>query len=168
MRRVYGTVAVSLTLMLFCNAALAEKHVTFVKKPTGTTTAIQGGTPSVSGNSTGRPRRTSGRPLSAYWLGLRVGPANATLRNQLHLGDVGLVVQEVFDGTPAKAAGFQVDDILVEAIHKDAHKPLHQLSDLVGAVNTTGPNDGPVQVRLLRQGQEQLVSATPAKRVQTP
>jgi len=136
--------------------AWAEKHITFKKPPAPAAANNAGVAP------TPNPPPSPPKPLPPYWIGVNIRPADSTLRNHLHLGDAGLIVQAVAEGTPAQTAGIKADDVLVEATAKDAKTSLRQLDDLIKAVNAAGSS--PVKIRLIREGKEQTITATPAKR----
>jgi S1-C subfamily serine protease len=154
-------------LFIAREAVAAPKVVTF-KKPAAPTvnaaTAPAATTTRPIPNAAVRNRIVPAATGPAYWLGLSVGPADSSLRSQLKLGDVGLVVHDVYAGTPAQAAGLKSNDVLLEIKAKDANTPLKLREDLIRVVNAVGPDAVPVQVKLLREGQEQTLSATPAKR----
>jgi hypothetical protein len=107
-----------------------------------------------------------------YWIGVGCEPASESLRSQLGLeADKGLVVNEVMDGSPAKAAGIQPHDVLVSVLFTSddsnavaAEQMLADISQLSGSVQQSGGK--PLSVVLVRKGKQQTVEVTPAERPQ--
>ncbi len=94
-----------------------------------------------------------------YMIGLMCTPAGDTLRSQLKI-DAGLVVMEVVDDSPADEAGLQQHDVIVAVNGEE----LEDVDGLVKAVQGAGENGEPLSIKLLREGDWQKVSVTPAKR----
>jgi membrane-associated protease RseP (regulator of RpoE activity) len=94
---------------------------------------------------------------SDYWLGILVVPILEVTKQQLGIEN-GLAVDRVVENSPAAQAGIQRNDILTKV--NDA--PLIELSDLGKAV---AASDGKaITITLLRNGKQQTVQATAAKR----
>lgn len=92
-----------------------------------------------------------------YVLGVQCEEASELLRSHLKLGDNGLVILEIREGTPAAEAGLQIDDIIVSINGKD----LKNVVDLVEAVSASEGNA--VKLSILRAGDRQEMSVTPRK-----
>jgi hypothetical protein len=99
-----------------------------------------------------------------HWLGVWLVPAHPVLRGQMNLGDAGLVVQDVFAGTPAHQAGFEPNDVLFEASGAGTTRTLRLRSDLGSVVMAAAKSDEPLQIRFLRNGEEQTREVVPALR----
>jgi membrane-associated protease RseP (regulator of RpoE activity) len=102
------------------------------------------------------------QPVSPYYIGIAAMPVGEALRSHVNLEDgVGLLVQGVFEGSPADESGFEPHDILVSA----DGKTLHELADLVAVVDShAGDEMRAFDVEIIRHGQPQTVSVTPANR----
>ena len=74
----------------------------------------------------------------------------------------GVVVMEVVPASPAAAAGLQAQDILIQV----GEEPLKTLKTLVDTTEKT--KEAPFTLTLIRQGQKQTVTVTPAKRPAKP
>lgn len=102
---------------------------------------------------------------SKFWIGLMCTSPSDALRTQLDLPkDVGLLVDEIYDGGPAKKAGLQVHDLLTSAtiVGKDEVRSLKNLMDLVNVVQAA--ETAPIKVELLRHGRKQTLEVAPAER----
>lgn len=101
----------------------------------------------------------AGGELSPYWIGVGCEPVPAVLRAQLKLPEgEGLVVVDVAEGSPAAAAGLQVNDVLLAA----GDKPLKSVADLVSVVSEAKETD--ITFKLLRGGEGTTLVVRPAKR----
>jgi len=157
-------IGIAVALQFAVPVLAAPKVVTF-KKPAPTAASPPAATIPAPPPTAATRNRIVSTPLNPdYWIGVQVGPADSVLRSQLKLGELGLVVRGVFEGSPAIAAGIKKDDVLLEVTAKGQPAPLKERLDLVRAVNAAGPDDATVTVRLLREGQEHTVTAKPAKR----
>ncbi len=105
------------------------------------------------------------RPVSPYYIGVAAEKVDAALRSHVDLPDgVGLVVQAVFDGSPADEGGLKPYDILVSADGQD----LHDLEDLINVVNEhSGDQMSQFTLEVIRHNQPQTVWVTPAERPQS-
>ncbi|MCL6504822.1 MAG: PDZ domain-containing protein [Pirellulales bacterium] len=102
---------------------------------------------------------TGGEQASPYWIGVGCEPAPAVLRAQLKLAeDEGLVVVSVSEGSPAAAAGVQVNDVLVAA----GDKPLKSVADLVRVVDEA--KEAEITLKVVRGGEARTLAVRPAKR----
>ena len=91
--------------------------------------------------------RAEGAKADRFMIGVTCSPASEALRAQLKLGpDGGLLVDHVSVDSPAKKAGIQPYDILLEA----QQKPLRKPEDLVAAVQQAAKDKKPLSVTLLR------------------
>lgn len=97
-----------------------------------------------------------------YYIGVAAAPVSDQLRAHIDLPeDVGLIVLQVFEGSPADEAGLKVHDILLAADGND----LHSLDDLIGAVKEhSGENITQFTLDVIRHGQPQTMWVTPAER----
>lgn len=96
-----------------------------------------------------------------FMIGVACSPVGEALRAQLKLDPhAGLVVDSVFDDSPAKKAGVQPHDILLEVDAKKVQKP----QDLVAAVQQAAKDKKPVVLTLLRSGEKKTVEVSPAER----
>jgi membrane-associated protease RseP (regulator of RpoE activity) len=97
-----------------------------------------------------------------YWLGLMCSELeDPLLRKHLSI-EYGVVVMEVVPDSPAAAAGLQAQDILIQV----GEEPLKNLKTLVDTTEKT--KEAPLTLTLIRQGQKQTVTVTPAKRPARP
>lgn len=100
-----------------------------------------------------------------YWIGLMCDTPGNALRSQLNLGaDEGLLVDTVYDGGPAKKAGFQATDVLIAVTipGKAEVRPLKNLMDLNNAVQVA--EAAPLKVDFYRGGRKQTLEVVPAER----
>jgi hypothetical protein len=105
---------------------------------------------------------------SKFWIGLICTPPSDALRTQLDLAnDVGLLVDEVYDGGPAKKAGMQVHDLLISVtlVGKDEVRSLKNITDLVNAVQAA--EETAMKLEFLRRGRKQTLEVVPAERPKT-
>ncbi len=97
-------------------------------------------------------KRVIGRPA----LGVQVGVASPTLRQDLKLGDrEGLVVALVIPGSSADDAGLREHDFVLKANGKDVKQP----QDLIEEVQKAGVG-GKVSLQILRGGTPMTIEAT--------
>ena len=90
------------------------------------------------------------------YLGITMEPLTPSLRAALDLkSDDGVLVNEVLDDSPAKAAGIKAGDVLVEYDGKSVDSP-RQLRKLV---SRTDPGEK-VPLRVIRKGRSKKLSAT--------
>jgi hypothetical protein len=96
-----------------------------------------------------------------FMIGVACSPASQALRAQLKLQPAGgLVVDSVFDHSPAKKAGIQPYDVLLEAGKKWLQKP----EDLVEAVQQAAKDKKSLSMTLLRAGEKKVVEVVPSER----
>ncbi|MBN2217832.1 MAG: PDZ domain-containing protein [Pirellulales bacterium] len=99
------------------------------------------------------------RPLasaSAYWLGVKCGPAPAALREHLGLTPgQGLLVFEVVPGAPAAQAGIVETDVLLAA----NGATLAGVVDLIKVVDAA--KNQPIAFDVIHQGKKSQVTITP-------
>jgi membrane-associated protease RseP (regulator of RpoE activity) len=96
-------------------------------------------------------------PASKYWIGIGLGELNEIVKEQLGL-EHGLVVDDVMPDSPALAAGFKKNDILV----KVGDKALQGPAELVAAVEEAQETE--LAIGVLRGGKETTIKVTPTKR----
>lgn len=100
-----------------------------------------------------------------YWIGLMCDVPSNALRSQLNLGaEEGLLVDTVYDGGPAKNAGFQATDVLIAVTipGKAEIRPLKNAMDLNKAVQIA--ETAPLKVEFYRAGRKQTLEVVPAER----
>jgi len=102
--------------------------------------------------------------VSPHWIGLGCSPATEALRAQLGLTEGGVVVYDVVENGPAKAAGFQKHDVLTKAIVGEKEIALKDAPDLVQAVKAA--NLKPFKVEGIRAGKPITIEVTPVERPQ--
>jgi membrane-associated protease RseP (regulator of RpoE activity) len=95
-----------------------------------------------------------------YWIGIRGRVIDdPVLRTQLQLAeDSGVVVEEVVKDSPADKAGLRQHDIVLRA-DGEAVQGMEDLAELV-----TAGQGKPIQLRIIRLGQEETVVVTPEER----
>ncbi|MDZ4685907.1 MAG: PDZ domain-containing protein [Planctomycetaceae bacterium] len=110
------------------------------------------------------------RAVGKYWIGVGCEPVSESLRSQLGIEwDTGLLVNEVMDDSPAKAAGIQPHDVLVLVAIKTEgaaaqKQKLVDVSDLSKTVQAAELK--PLTLVLIRKGKSQSVNVTPVERPQ--
>jgi membrane-associated protease RseP (regulator of RpoE activity) len=109
------------------------------------------------------PEKAEAVKLGEYWLGLAVSVPNAELRKEMKLPeDQGLVVENIVPDSPAAKTNLKVKDVLLKA----GDQPLRTVQDLIDVVNAT--KDKQLTIELLRDGKQEKVMLTPAKRPALP
>lgn len=104
-------------------------------------------------------------PPSKYWIGLGCELATDALKSQLGLTEKqALLVTMVADESPAKAAGFQVHDVITTVKFGEESKPLDSIATLTTMVAQAEAN--PLVLSVIRQGKPQDITVTPAERPQ--
>ncbi len=104
-------------------------------------------------------------PESKYWIGLGCELATDALKSQLGLTEKqALLVTMVAESSPAKAAGFQVHDVITTVKFGDESKPLDSVATLTGMV--VKAETKPLVLTVIRQGKPQDITVTPAERPQ--
>lgn len=93
-------------------------------------------------------------PQQGRRLGITIKPIPGALRAYLELGQAGLMVGEVQDGTLAKACGLQVDDIVVAIGGNKIGTPA-DVAEALGAIQ----KGETVRVDYLRRGQRKTAEA---------
>jgi C-terminal processing protease CtpA/Prc len=92
-------------------------------------------------------------------IGVECRPIDGALRHQLGI-EHGVVVNDVFNDTPAKEAGIENHDILLDA----DGVALTEVSDLVDLVQAAGVEGSKVNLVVLRKGEKQTISMKTKKR----
>jgi len=87
-------------------------------------------------------------------------PVNDAMRSQLDLGDRGLLVLSVSDGSPAAKAGIKKYDILIFADDKE----LETKEDLESVVEIAGKEKQTFSLGLIRKGKELTVEVSPIEK----
>ena len=98
-------------------------------------------------------------PQGDYWIGIALGELPAVAKKQLKL-EHGLVVEDVLPDSPAKKAGLQQHDVLIQASDKELQQP----ADILQAVEAA--KETPLSIEVVRDGQRLSLKVTPAKRPQ--
>ena len=105
----------------------------------------------------GLAMRVAAAKASDYWIGIMGTPVDPLLKSHLKL-DAGVVVQQVVPDSPADKAGIREGDILLR--FNDA-----QIRDVLGLAEAVAKNqDKEAKITLLREGKEQTLAITPARR----
>jgi membrane-associated protease RseP (regulator of RpoE activity) len=94
-------------------------------------------------------------PARRWMIGLQCVAADKLIRGHLKLGETGLVVQDVIDGSPAATAGLQEDDILLQV----SDKKLTATGDLMQQVQAS--RGEPLEINILRAGDPMKVTVVP-------
>jgi membrane-associated protease RseP (regulator of RpoE activity) len=98
-------------------------------------------------------------PRGEYWIGIALGDLPPLAKKQLKL-EHGLVVEDVLPDSPAKKAGFQQHDVLLQA----GDKPLNEPADILQAVEAAKETE--LTLEAVRDGQHLMLKVTPVKRPQ--
>src|SRR5207244_2075825 len=93
--------------------------------------------------------------VSRGWLGVTLAPIDAQLASYLKLPGLGVVVTNIDEGTPAKAAGLTVGDVILSFEGAEVHD-LGKLRNMV-AMRAAGTQ---ATIEILRDGKRQNVSIT--------
>jgi hypothetical protein len=111
------------------------------------------------------PQQAEAKPQApSYWIGVSMGEVDDTLRSHLKLGEgVGLVVTDVFKGSPAERAGLATNDV-IEAIDG---QPVKAPDDMVKAVQAS-KGEATLKLKTLRAGDPREVSVKPELRKEEP
>ncbi len=105
----------------------------------------------------------SGEKPSNYWVGLDCVPASDALRAQLGLeGPGGLVVRQVVDDSPAKAAGLQPHDVLVGAKIGEKQEKISGVGEFSKLIQSA--EGKPITLTVFRAGKSQEIAVTTAER----
>lgn len=108
------------------------------------------------------PKPGKKQTTKRYLLGIRLGELEPVVRTQLGLDEyVSVVVQDVTDDSAAKEGGIQVNDILLTINSKEATG-----AEMVQKAVQDSKGE-PVELKVLRDGEELTVKVTP-KLVETP
>lgn len=141
-------------------------------QPQTVTVVTEGGQPPVSlavtlDDQLQKKKLAEADAQSKYWLGLMCSAPSDVLRAQVDLpNEAGLVVDEVYEGGPAKKAGLVRYDVLISSTtvvgEKEDVRSLKNLLDLVNAVQAAETNA--MKIEFLRRGKKQTVEVVPAER----
>ncbi len=97
--------------------------------------------------------------LGEFWLGVDCHAAPVPLAEQLGLSDQGgLLIERVAPDSPAERAGLKRHDVIVRA----GERAVAHIPELIAAVNEAGNKE--LKLEIIRGGQRQEVTATPARR----
>ena len=96
----------------------------------------------------------------AYWIGIRGrNVEEPVLRTQFQLAeDLGVVIEEVLEDSPAAKAGIRQHDIILRA----NGEPVQAMEDLYALVNSGDAK--PIELRLIRLGKEETIAVVPEER----
>jgi hypothetical protein len=98
---------------------------------------------------------------SKYMIGIDAQPVPDAVRAHVNLDEgVGLIVNQLHEGTPAAESDLQQFDILVRA----GDEPLRNLAGLIGAVQEAGENDTALELVVLRRGDDMRIEVKPVER----
>jgi len=116
-------------------------------------------------------QRLDAESQGKYWIGLVCAAPSDVLRTQLDLeADLGLIVEEVYDGGAARKAGILQYDLLLSATIQGSDKPdvrrLGSVSDLVSAVQAAEKRV--LKLEFLRRGRKQSLDVAPQERPSKP
>jgi len=114
-------------------------------------------------------------PQGKFWIGLICAAPSDALRAQLDLAaDVGLLVEEISEASPAMKAGMQRHDLLLSATIPSKGEPdlskepdirrLADVSDLIKAVQAAEKSS--LKLEFLRRGRKQSLNLLPEERPQ--
>jgi serine protease Do len=99
--------------------------------------------------------------MPKHWIGILGGPITPELRAQLDIPEgQGLLVRQVVPDSPAAKAGLQNFDVMLRANDAD----LHEMTDLMELVRSTGENGGTIALDVLRRGKHEAITITPETR----
>ncbi len=101
----------------------------------------------------------AGAKLPSVWIGVRIMPVPAPLA--AHIGEDGVMISNVFKGSPADEAGVERYDVFLEFDGMPVNSP----ADLSKVVGATAAGER-VQVVLVRGADEQTLTMRPAKRAE--
>ena len=101
---------------------------------------------------------------SRLWLGIMLKEVEGDLATYLK-SNAGILVDSVFDDSPAAKAGIEVGDILISADDEKLDKP-DSLLAIMRKLSTNAAEKPTLKVTLLRNGEQQQVELEPAKRPQ--
>lgn len=97
----------------------------------------------------------------SFMIGVFCEPVPEMLSSQLDLGqDVGLIVKEVQDGSPASISGVKKHDVLLYA----DDQVLGSIKDLADVIAQSGANDQPFSLTVMRAGNELPIEVTAVER----
>lgn len=96
------------------------------------------------------------------WLGVSIGQVPDPLAEQLGLQGRGVMVLNVVTGSPADQAGVKAHDVVLAVGNQELEADVSHLPEIIGAYK---PGDT-VNVRVLRQGQEQNVNVVLGSRAE--
>ncbi len=114
--------------------------------------------PQAPANPRRRHEGAAAEGSGAWKLGIRCEPLDDLLHSHLSIPkDVGLVVREVMNDSPAAKAGLRTNDVLLAI----GDKPLTQFPQLVEAVQRTARAGEPLVLKVLHEGKERTVTVKP-------
>lgn len=107
-------------------------------------------------------QRARQRLATPYYIGLAAVPVPPAVRAHVDLpSGAGLMVEHVFEGSPAEKAGVRQYDLLLQADENE----LRELQDLVAVVDAHGGEEAtPLKLVVIRRGERSELEITPAKR----
>ena len=97
----------------------------------------------------------AGQAKPQYRIGVQIAAADDTLRDQLSLGDAGIVVLEVIPKTPAERQGLRAYDVITKA----GGRPVRDERDLREAVQAS--KEAKLELEYIRAGKREYVSIAP-------
>jgi hypothetical protein len=146
------------------NRSVQQKEIATIVAADGETYTVDLSQISDEGEVTGEPKPIAAKRIEvpkSYWIGVGCQPIPEMLRAQLNLDqNVGLLVHQVMQGSPAETAGIERHDILLYA----DDQVLTKLEELVDVVNETGSQQQPISFTVMRGGKETAIAVTPEQR----
>lgn len=98
-----------------------------------------------------------------HWIGVSTEELSDLVRTQLKLDEgVGLAVIRVVDESPAKEAGIELHDVIVQV----NETPMTEFAELSNAVKEAGEAGESMTIEYVRKGKRRKVEITPAERPQ--
>ncbi len=98
--------------------------------------------------------------IDRSWLGVQIKPVSEDIAHVLGLQEgEGVVVAEVFDGSPAQTSGLETGDVIL----KFADQDIEELRDLTRIVATSDAGE-PSQIEIFRGGKTMTLDVTLEKR----
>lgn len=96
------------------------------------------------------------------YLGLTLNDQLVRIDSALGVGAIGALIQEIAPGSPAEAAGLQIDDVILDFAGKRFRTP----NDIFAAIREMRPGTQ-VKITVLRNGRTMSITATLGQRPQT-
>jgi len=95
-------------------------------------------------------------PLNSAWIGVQLSPLPAALANHLHLENKGVMISNIFEGSPADKAGLDRYDVIVAADGKPVSGGMDSVRDFSESVRDKRPGQA-IELKVISRGQERAV-----------